>query len=213
MKRLIPWLIVCLMAGCGQQPETDGELQGLREEASSLRAKAAESDRELQSTRERLLITQQALNTLEAEFSTLQASHATLETKSNTLAIENTDLRGQVSLMSEQLRETEAALAEAKPVEIQIVSSADESLSPPPFALYDVSFIGEMDFEGKKRLVGRFSITNNTDQSLRIFANSLFRTIRLEIPARGITNHIHMVAKQGDVLRVNTSNHVETIVW
>jgi len=217
---MMKWFVcILLLAGsiaCRDNDAHRAEKKSLIAENDGLRVMAEQTERELVSTRERLLVTQTALNDIEAKFSQVRTSHDTLQKKVRELSQDNVDMRKQLALATDRLRkiDEDAELArQLEEIRIQQELTAAPVTGIPPFQIFDVVYVGEMDFEGKKRNVGRFSVTNNTDEVLRIFANSLFRTVRIDVSPHSASNGIHMAAKQGDQLRVSISNHVESVTW
>lgn len=216
MKRLVCILLLAGSVACRDNAVDRAEKTSMMAENEALREQVKQAEQEHASTRERLLVTQMALNDVEAEFSRIKTSHDTLQKNASELAHENADMRKQLTLATERLRMIDEAAAETHRLEEvrkqqELVVAA--VTGAPPFQVFDVVYVGEMDFEGKKRNVGRFSVTNNTDAAVRIFANSLFRTMRIDVSPHSASNGIHMAAKQGDQLRVSASNHVETVTW
>ncbi len=216
MKRLVCILLLAGSVACRDNATEHAEQKSRMAENEALREQVKQAEQEHASTRERLMVTQMALNDVETEFSRMKVSHDTLQKNVREHTLENADLRKQLALATERLRVIDEAAEETRLLEerkAQEEFAAAAVAGPPPFQVFDVMYVGEMDFEGKKRNVGHFSVTNNTDAALRIFANSLFRTTRIDIAPHSASNGIHMAAKQGDQLRVSVSNHVETVTW
>lgn len=216
MKRLVCILLLAGSVACRDHDTERAEQKSRMAENEALREQVAQAEQEHASTRERLMVTQMALNDVETEFSRMKVSHDTLQKNVSELSHENADMRKQLTLATERLRTIDEAAAEThrlEEVRKQQELAVAAVTGPPPFTVFDVVYVGEIDFEGKKRNVGHFSVTNNTDTTLRIFANSLFRTTRIDVSPHSASNGIHMAAKQGDQLRVSASNHVETVTW
>lgn len=193
------------------------DLEPVAREVESLRVQLAEAQAQQLSTRDRLLVTQKALNDLESEYRRHKDATAGLREEARELSRENEQLRRALAQAEAAARPVVSVGSPPQPAaegaeEASTASSATAGV-PAPFVLYDIAYVGDMEFEGKTRGVGRFSVTNTTGAPLRLFANSLFRTIRIEIPAYGASNRIHMAAREGAMLRVNTTNHTETATW
>jgi multidrug efflux pump subunit AcrA (membrane-fusion protein) len=209
-------LLLVGSVSCRDHDAHQAEMSAFIAENIAVRNQMHHTEQELRTTRERLLVTQTALNEVESACSQIQFAHDTLQTKVQHLTRENADMRNELRQVAEQQRilaQAAGAKREQEAARKQSELTASVVVGPPPFRVYDVGFVGEMDFEGKKRRVGRFSVTNNTDTALRIFANSLFRTIRIDVAPHSSSNGIYMAAQPGDVLRVSTSNHTEVVRW
>jgi len=155
------------------------------------------------------LVKDQVIESLQSDKAGLVAELAVASERHKNAEYQLTQLMAQQQTIQKQREDEKRQEEVTRQQQIAAIAVANKKSVWPPFAVYDVMYIGDKADDGTSGEVGRISVKNYTSQSLDISVSGRW----INIPPNEAQEAIYLPASKGRPFKVNGAGHTVTLNW